>query len=165
MLRLSCLLILALAASAMAAPLYKVTDENGNVTFTDQPPADGTKSDSKPVEQKPLNVLESPPDKDYQKSFDRNQTKAQERRKTAWDTYDQELADAEQELSSAQKAQKDGESLKEGDMVGTTGRKGATFMRPSDEYLQRQEELKRAVTDAEARLNAVKKNRPMLHRN
>ncbi|MBT8070444.1 MAG: DUF4124 domain-containing protein [Xanthomonadales bacterium] len=52
------LLIMALVipASSAMAQVYKVVDENGNVTYTDQPPGDG----SKPVELAPISVIETP---------------------------------------------------------------------------------------------------------
>lgn len=165
MLRPFCLLIFIGAASALAAPMYEVTDENGHVTYTDKPPADTKDGDNKAIEQKPLNVLESQPGRDYQKSYEHNQSKVQQKRETAWDNYDQALYDAQQKLKSAQKAQKEGEEMKEGDMIATYGRKRGSFMRPTEEWLERQEQLKRAVSEAEAELNAVKKNKPMLRRN
>ena len=42
--------------SPVGAQVYKVVDEDGNVTFTDQAPADG----SKPVELPPISVIEAP---------------------------------------------------------------------------------------------------------
>ena len=51
---------LALIASPLIAQVYKVVDENGNITYTDRPPADG----SKPMDLPPLSVIETP---DYQK--------------------------------------------------------------------------------------------------
>ena len=47
---------LVLTASPLMAQVYKVVDENGNVTFTDRPPADG----SKPMDLPPLSVIETP---------------------------------------------------------------------------------------------------------
>ena len=49
-------LSLALAASPLMAQVYKVVDEDGNVTYTDQAPGDG----SKPVELAPISVIEAP---------------------------------------------------------------------------------------------------------
>ena len=49
-------LSLALAASPLMAQVYKVVDKDGNVTFTDQPPADG----SKPIKLAPISVIEAP---------------------------------------------------------------------------------------------------------
>ena len=49
-------LFIALAANPLAAEVYKVVDKDGNVTFTDQPPGDGTK----PMELAPLSVVETP---------------------------------------------------------------------------------------------------------
>ena len=49
-------LSLALTASPLMAQVYKVVDKDGNVTYTDQPPVDG----SKPVELAPISVIEAP---------------------------------------------------------------------------------------------------------
>jgi len=54
-------LSLALASSPLMAQVYKVVDKDGNVTFTDQPPADG----SKPIELAPISVIEAP---EYEKA-------------------------------------------------------------------------------------------------
>jgi len=43
-------------ATPLLAQVYKVVDKDGNVTYTDQPPADG----SGPVELKPISVIEAP---------------------------------------------------------------------------------------------------------
>jgi hypothetical protein len=47
---------LAITASSLTAQVYKVVDENGNVTYTDRPPADG----SAPMELPPISIIESP---------------------------------------------------------------------------------------------------------
>lgn len=49
-------LALAIAAGPLAAQVYKTVDEDGNVTYTDQPPKDG----SKPVKLRPISVIEAP---------------------------------------------------------------------------------------------------------
>ncbi|MDX2429162.1 MAG: DUF4124 domain-containing protein [Xanthomonadales bacterium] len=49
-------LSLALMASPLMAQVYKTVDKDGNVTFTDQPPADG----SKPIKLAPISVIEAP---------------------------------------------------------------------------------------------------------
>lgn len=54
-------LLLVLTASPLMAQVYKVVDKDGNVTFTDQPPGDG----SKPIELGPISVIEAP---EYQKA-------------------------------------------------------------------------------------------------
>jgi hypothetical protein len=48
--------LLVIIASPLTAQVYKVVDEDGNVTFTDQAPADG----SGPVELAPISVIEAP---------------------------------------------------------------------------------------------------------
>jgi hypothetical protein len=49
-------LFLALAAAPLTAQVYKIVDKDGNVTFTDQPPGDG----SKPIKLQPISVVETP---------------------------------------------------------------------------------------------------------
>lgn len=54
------MILLALSLAVVAAPLtaqvYKVVDKDGNVTYTDQPPADGTK----PMDLPEISVVETP---------------------------------------------------------------------------------------------------------
>jgi hypothetical protein len=54
-------LSLVFAASSLAAEVYKTVDKDGNVTYTDKPPTDGTG----PMELPGLSVIESP---EYQKT-------------------------------------------------------------------------------------------------
>ena len=49
-------LLLAVTVSPLMAQVYKVVDKDGNVTFTDQPPTDG----SKPIKLAPISVIEAP---------------------------------------------------------------------------------------------------------
>ena len=49
-------MLLTFAAVPLMAQVYKTVDENGNVTYTDQPPADG----SKPIKLRPISVIEAP---------------------------------------------------------------------------------------------------------
>ena len=49
-------LLLALVSMPLAAQVYKTVDENGNVVYTDQPPADG----SPPVKLREISVVEAP---------------------------------------------------------------------------------------------------------
>ena len=48
--------LLAVVASPLTAQVYKVVDKDGNVTYTDQAPADG----SKPIKLAPISVIEAP---------------------------------------------------------------------------------------------------------
>lgn len=49
-------LLLSLVATPLTAQVYKVVDKDGNVTYTDQPPGDG----SKPIKLAPISVIETP---------------------------------------------------------------------------------------------------------
>lgn len=48
--------LLAITVTPLMAQVYKVVDKDGNVTFTDQPPVDG----SKPIKLAPISVIEAP---------------------------------------------------------------------------------------------------------
>ena len=48
--------LLAVMAGPLAAQVYKIVDKDGNVTYTDQPPSDG----SKPIKLAPISVIEAP---------------------------------------------------------------------------------------------------------
>ena len=49
-------MLLTFAAGPLMAQVYKTVDENGNVTYTDQPPADG----SGPIKLRPISIIEAP---------------------------------------------------------------------------------------------------------
>ena len=49
-------LLMMLAVAPLAAQVYKTVDADGNVTYTDQPPKDG----SGPIELAPISVVETP---------------------------------------------------------------------------------------------------------
>jgi hypothetical protein len=49
-------LALVIATGPLAAQVYKTVDEDGNVTYTDQPPQDG----SKPIKLREISVIEAP---------------------------------------------------------------------------------------------------------
>ena len=49
-------LFLTLTAGSLTAEVYRIVDKDGNVTYTDQPPGDG----SKPMDLKPISVVETP---------------------------------------------------------------------------------------------------------
>lgn len=47
---------LAITASGLAAQVFKIVDEDGNVTYTDKRPKDG----SRPIKLRPISVIEAP---------------------------------------------------------------------------------------------------------
>ena len=49
-------LVLAVVSTPLTAQVYKTVDKDGNVTYTDQPPSDG----SKPIKLRPISVIEAP---------------------------------------------------------------------------------------------------------
>ena len=49
-------LVFAVVSTPLTAQVYKTVDKDGNVTYTDQPPSDG----SKPIKLRPISVIEAP---------------------------------------------------------------------------------------------------------
>lgn len=47
---------IAITTGPLTAQVYKTVDEDGNVTYTDQPPKDG----SEPIELRPISIIEAP---------------------------------------------------------------------------------------------------------
>ena len=81
--------LLAMISCPVNAQVYKVVDEDGNVTYTDQAPGDG----SQPIELRPISVIEAPtyvkPEKPAEEDVEnpgRNQTP-----ETGWNDRDRLL--------------------------------------------------------------------------
>ena len=49
-------LLLAFVADPLMAQVYKIVDKDGNITYTDTPPNDG----SKPIKLRPISIIEAP---------------------------------------------------------------------------------------------------------
>ena len=166
-----CATVLGFAPTFTLADIYRVVDENGNVTFTDQPPEN---SEAENIQQRIDEAVErnTAPSLETQRANDPNwvkevrderQKKAEEEKNARAKAYAEErekwekaMEQAKRELEQAKQARKDGKEIKEGDYVGNASG-GA---RPSEEYLQRQEKLEQDVISAKNALKALKKSRP-----
>jgi hypothetical protein len=67
------LALVLLSLSVTAAPIYRTTDEQGNVVFTDAPPADGGAAE--PVDIQRTNTSAPPPNRPYTSQADGKKSK------------------------------------------------------------------------------------------
>lgn len=152
------------------AEIYRVIDDAGNVTFTDQPPENAKAENiQKEVEEaiernsaQSLNTQrENDPDWVKQAREDRAKIEAEQQkekdryleRKREWNNA---LKAARKNLKEAKLAQEKGKEAIEGDFIGKAGG-GA---RPSEQYFNRQEALAKRVEQAEKALKRIRKSKP-----
>lgn len=134
--------------SAVAATqLYRSVDAQGNVSFSDQPPASG-KAATVDVSTRDMNILPSEGvEAEIQRQKQVDQEAAQQRAvdQREWQARYQQ---AEDELAAAQQALAEAQEIKEGDTVGSAFG-GA---RPSEAWILR---LEQAEADVDARRRAL----------
>lgn len=148
------LLLLSLSALA-GTTLYKSVDKQGNVTFSDAPPADGSSAQQVEISSDNANVL---PSEDVQEQIQQQQQadkQAADRESVARQDWQARYEKAQADLELAQRTLKDAKEIQEGDTVGSAFG-GA---RPNAEWIER---LEQAETDVELRqreLDSIKRER------
>ena len=131
-------LLAALAAPAAAQGVYKYTDKNGRVVYTDDPKAGG--GATRPVEDKISTVTPVPATTDASRRLLRQA----EQRMAALDKATSDIAAANNELRAA-------EARKEAGVEPVGDERQGRRFRP--EYWRRQQQLQNDVNRAQARLD------------
>lgn len=150
------ILALLVSCSALAqTTLYKSVDAQGNVTFSDAPPAGDGAVDEIEISDTPANVLPSETIQQQIEEQQRADKQAADRAQIAkrdwqqrYDTAVAELEEAEKNLASAQE-------IKEGDTVGSAFG-GA---RPNQKWIDNLESAERELEEKQAALAKVKRER------
>lgn len=164
------LLLLSLTTLPSTAEVYRVTDQDGNVEFTDQPtpaaPADNVQAveiddansslSPEAIEENQSEWLKKALEEREKKAQAEGQAAQNETPKDELDAWKAELKAAKQALKEAKKAQKEGITASEGDFIGKAG----GGVRPSEQYFKKLEALDQNVLDAKERLKQIKKSRP-----
>ncbi|MGD2137511.1 MAG: DUF4124 domain-containing protein [Gammaproteobacteria bacterium] len=140
-----------LSTVAAAETVYRSVDAQGNVTFTDSPPAASGR-----VEEITIDVQQPPPDRvrqsqrEAQKDINRAR-RLQKQRDAAEAEHEQEVREAEKALEQARK------TLEEAKVVGPGDRRGKADggTRLTLEYLNRVKAAEKGVEEARKRLNAL----------
>jgi Domain of unknown function (DUF4124) len=141
--------LLALAAvHAGAQTVYKSVMPDGSVVYGNGPVKGATKVE--PITVEPPVVTDSPaapnPDAARRVREDRRSEDA------AWAKAGDEIRSAEEALSAAKLAQQSGVAPLPGEMIGNAGN---SFVRPSDAYFARQQQLADDVKKAQTKLDAA----------
>lgn len=152
------------------AEIYRVIDEHGKVTYTDQPPENSNAENiqqqvEEAVKRNSAQSLETQranvPDwvkEAREKRAEAKQEKAPQQTdyddaKKAWE---ESLKQAKEDLKNAKLEQKKGVEAIDGDYIG----KVSGGARPSEQYLNRQKMLAEKVEQAEKALRKIKKSKP-----
>ena len=167
--QLVAMMVLAVTA-ATSADVYRIVDADGNVTFTDQPPANSSDSietvaDTDPqqnVTPSPKSLAENQPEwlKEAQEKRDqaaktqhREQQLQQQQKKKDWKRA---LKAAKAAVSEAELVLEIGREPGYGDFVGNAGG-GA---RPSSDYLNRLNLIEKNYADAKRHLLKIQRSKP-----
>jgi len=163
------LLAIVAAASVATAEIYRVIDADGNISFTDKPPADASNVSSEPVnvdastqntslsgdaikEDQPEWLREAQQKRREQEEAER----ASKPSKAQLKAWKKSVRNAEQRLQAARKAREKGVIAAEGDFIGKAG----GGVRPSERYFEKLRSLEQDVLDAQQSLDAIKRAGP-----
>ena len=147
--------LLLVSFNATATTLYKTVDEQGRVTYSDEPPAGATDVQEIEVKDGDMNVLPSAGVQEQIEQQQRADQQANNRRRADNQDWQQRYEKAQADLIAAEKALESAQEIQEGDTVGSAFG-GA---RPNAEWLER---LERAESDVGLRrdeLDKVKRQR------
>jgi preprotein translocase subunit SecF len=151
----SAVLLLVSFTAIAATTLYKTVDEQGNVTYSDAPPAGAKEVQEIDIKDGDMNVLPSEDVQEQIKQQQRVDKQAEDSRRADNQDWQQRYEKAQAELDAAEKALESAQEIQEGDTVGSAFG-GA---RPNAEWIER---LQRAESDVEHRrgeLDKVKRQR------
>lgn len=150
------------------AEIYRIIDEDGNVSFTDKPPPSRA-DEAEPVDIDP-NAQNSSMSSDaieqnqpdwLKEALEKREAEAAARQKaqpgaSEMKEWRASLKSAKQRLREAESRQKQGLIATEGDFIGKAG----GGVRPSQQYFEKLRKLDQDVVDAKDHLEAVRRAKP-----
>lgn len=154
------------------AEIYRVVDEDGNVSYTDQPRPDEASEASSVEVDDDSNVSDSPKTiqdkepawvREAREERERNARKDDDEEEEELDDYEQwklDVKEARKAVREAKQNLEEGREPGEGDYVGYRSASGGSGARPSSEYLERVENLEKNVQQAERKLKKLLRNKP-----
>lgn len=152
------LVISFLAITANAETLYRYTDKDGKVTYSDKPPKNGEKAEAVQVEKgdKIGNTvkLDTKDSKGVQQQFSDIKARG-DARVASRDKLQKEVDDAVERLERAKKALENGRDPKSGE-ERIVVRKGGNAVIRTEEYFARIANLELAIKKAEEAVSAAK---------
>ncbi len=159
------LVTLLLNGFSHAQAVYKITDADGKVRYSDAKPADAGDAKVEAVTIAPeQNIIQADPQ--MQQWLQQKQSaehEANQQKTQALSGWQAEYDAAQTALKNAEAALAAGKDPKEGDFVGIANRFGGSAgARPSEEFLERVEQLEKDVTAARKHLKAVEARKPTI---
>ncbi len=150
---LSLLIAGCISAGSNATTLYKTTDAQGNVSYSDSPPADTSRTSEINVSDKELNVL---PSEDIEQQMREQKVKDSQdanRRRVEQQDWQQRYDQAKAELDQAKRNLQRAEEIQEGDTVGSAFG-GA---RPNIEWIERLEQAEADLVRKQRAFDNIKR--------
>ncbi|TNF36603.1 MAG: DUF4124 domain-containing protein [Gammaproteobacteria bacterium] len=156
------LLLTSLLASTplLADTIYKITDADGKVSYSDSKPENPGDAKVEAITPQPdQNIIK--PDVEMNRWLEQKRRTEEPVRKQQQKSWQAEYDEAKAALKAAEAALAAGKEPQEGDFVGIANRfGGSSGARPTEEYLERLEALETAVTEAKKHLKDVESRRP-----
>jgi hypothetical protein len=156
-------------SAAISAEVYKIIDDNGDITYTDKPPHNSSEKQVETVGNSGPNIMPSPEtvaenDPEWvreqhmlrEKQASKDRLEQQQKTNDLIKQWQQNYASAKVSLKKTKQALAEGKEIGDGDYVGNAGG-GA---RPSNNYLERVAGLKADLLKAEKELKRLKHNKP-----
>lgn len=146
-----------------AQAIYKITDPDGKVRYSDTKPDNAgdaaVDTITLPAEQ---NVIKADPQMQlWLEQKQRNAQEAARNETRALSGWEAEYEAAKANLKRAEDALAAGKDPKEGDFIGISNRFGGSAgARPSEEFLERVQQLEKDVAAARKQLKAVEARKP-----
>jgi chaperonin cofactor prefoldin len=135
----------------LSAEVYRTIDEQGNVTYTDSPPADPKKIEKVTIQPGPS--VESINDtKARNRAIREAMEEAQEKREEKRTVREDKLTKAEREVEEAKMHLADMEAMGDDDRQHLQG--GKSFIKP--EYFERVKKAQQRLEEAEKRLREIR---------
>jgi hypothetical protein len=150
---LSVLIVSSISVGSIATTLYKTTDEQGNVSYSDSPPADTSRTSEINVSDKELNVLPSEGIEQQMREQKVKDSQDANRRRAEQQGWQQRYDQAKAELDQAKRNLQRAEEIQEGDTVGSAFG-GA---RPNAEWIERLEQAEADLVQKQRAFDKIKR--------
>ncbi len=152
---LSALVAASISLGIGATTLYKSVDEKGNVTYSDSPPADPSRTSEIEVGDDNLNVMPSDNIEQQMREQEAADRERENRRRAQQNDWQQRYDQARAELEQAERTVVRAREIHEGDTVGSaTG--GA---RPNAAWIERLERAEADLQEKQRAFDRVKRQR------
>lgn len=143
----------AISFGSSATTLYKTIDEKGNVSYSDSPPANASRTSEIDISDKDLNVLPSEGIEQQLREQKAKDSQDANRRRVEQQDWQQRYQQAKADLEQAKRNLQRAEEIQEGDTVGSAFG-GA---RPNAEWIERLEQAEADLAQKQQAFDKIKR--------